>query len=60
MPLHVEDYAEFAAKHRNFALIGGKGVFSDWWPQRLLHDGHRLQVRAFTAGRTIYEVTLQP
>jgi hypothetical protein len=60
MPLHVEDYAEFAAKHSDFVLVGGKGVFSDWWPQRLLHDGHRLQVLAFTTGRTIYEVTLQP
>ncbi len=60
MPLQVEDYPEFAAKHRDFVLVGGKGVFSDWWPQRLLHDGHRLQVLAFTTGRTIYQVTLQP
>jgi len=60
MPLQVEDYAEFAAKHRDFVLVGGRGVFSDWWPQRLLHDGHRLQILAFTTGRTIYEVTLQP
>jgi hypothetical protein len=60
MPLHVEDYAEFAAKHHDFVLVGGKGVFSDWWPRRFLHDGHRLQVLAFVTGRTIYRVTLQP
>jgi hypothetical protein len=56
-PLHVEAFQAFAATHREFVLAGGK--FGDWWPERLLHDGHRLQVLSFTAGRTIYKVTMR-
>ena len=59
-PLQVEEYPEFSAKHRDFVLVGGTGGSADWWPRRLVHDGHRLQLLSFTSGRAIYKVTLQP
>jgi len=57
-PLHVEEFQKFANAHREFVLAGGKS--GDWWPERLLHDGNGLQVLSFTAGRTIYKVTMRP
>jgi hypothetical protein len=59
-PLQVEAYPEFTAKHRDFVLVVGKDPYSQWWPRRLLHDGHRLRLLSMTAGRPIYEVALQP
>jgi hypothetical protein len=57
-PITVLDYAPFAASHPAFLLYSNR-TEADWWPGRLLHDGHRLQVLAVRGSDTMYLVELK-
>jgi hypothetical protein len=57
-PLQVEDYTEFARRHRTFLLISGN--MFDWWPSRLLRDGEELTLIDKDSGNLIYKVILKP
>jgi hypothetical protein len=57
--LNVEDFGEFAGKHREFLLVASDGVGFDWWPARLVHDGHAVQLVAVSGKRHVYRVTLK-
>lgn len=56
-PMTIQDFDPFAAAHPVFLLLS-TGSPLDWWPARLAHDGHRLQVLATKKGTTMYLVQL--
>jgi Dolichyl-phosphate-mannose-protein mannosyltransferase len=51
----VQDFASFATVHSAFLLCSNGSRF-DWWPARLVHDGHRLQLLAVQGQYKIYLV----
>lgn len=55
--LGVVDYPAFVSAHRTFLLVSTGGTF-DWWPARLLQDGHQLTLLAAENEVRIYRVTL--
>jgi hypothetical protein len=57
-PLAVRDFAPFAAEHPVF-LLYSTGSVLDWWPARLAHDGHRLQLLAAHGRDAMYLVELR-
>jgi len=59
VPVAVQDFAVFAVEHRTF-LLYSPGTQSDWWPKRLVHDGHRLQLLVVHGEDKIYLVELNP
>jgi hypothetical protein len=59
-PLQVEDYGDFASRHREFILVSGSGQWFDWWPARLSHDGHTVSLLEGGGDTKIYKVTLRP
>lgn len=60
IPLQVEPFSAFAARHPVFLLYSGDETNEfDWWPKRLKHDGDSVQVLATSGGRKIYLVTLK-
>ena len=59
-PLQVQDYREFASKHREFILVSQDGRGFDWWPSRLSHDGHILNLVSADGSTQIYNVILRP
>jgi hypothetical protein len=58
-PLQVYDFKSFAAAHQVFLLYSDGSPF-DWWPNRLIHDGARLEMIAKQGGGTLYRVALNP
>jgi hypothetical protein len=59
-PLQIEEYNDFAARHREFLLVSeNKGRF-DWWPARLSHDGHTLRLLTQVGDSQVFKVTLRP
>jgi 4-amino-4-deoxy-L-arabinose transferase-like glycosyltransferase len=57
-PLTILDFAPFAANHPVFLLYSNRAE-GDWWPARLLHDGHRLQLLAVHGDDEMYLVELK-
>ena len=57
-PLTILDFAPFAASHPAFLLYSNPAE-RDWWPARLLHDGHRLQLLAVHGDDAMYLVELK-
>jgi hypothetical protein len=57
-PVTVLDFAPFAASHPVFLLYSNR-TGGDWWPRRLLHDGHHLQLLAGRGGDAMYLVELK-
>ena len=57
-PGGVQDFAPFAAEHPIF-LLYSTGTLFDWWPARLAHDGHRLQLLAVHGRNAMYLVELK-
>lgn len=55
--LPVRDYREFSETNRTFLLVS-RGERFDWWPARLLHDGHQLILISDVNGVRIYRVHL--
>jgi hypothetical protein len=55
-PLQVEDFRDFASKHREFLLVSG-GAY-DWWPARLSDEGNMLTLLSTNARMGVYKVTL--
>lgn len=58
-PLQVEDYAGFALRQREFLLVSSTGQGFDWWPARLVHDGHVLRLVRKVGGNMVYDVTVR-
>jgi hypothetical protein len=59
-PLQIEDYGDFASRHREFLLVSENGGRFDWWPARLSHDGHALRLLAQVGDSQVFKVTLEP
>lgn len=59
-PLQVEDFGEFASRHRQFLLLAGNGTEFDWWPARLSQDGYTLSLLPGTGETKLYIVTGRP
>jgi hypothetical protein len=60
IPLRVSPYSQFAALHSDFLLYSSQASDGfDWWPARLLQDGHQLTVAAAQQNRTVYLVHLR-
>ena len=57
--LQVYEFNAFAAAHPVF-LLYSDGTQFDWWPNRLIHDGARLELLAKQGGGTLYSVELKP
>jgi hypothetical protein len=57
-PLTILDFPPFAANHPVF-LLYSNGAEGDWWPARLLHDGHHLQLLAVHGDESMYLVELK-
>jgi hypothetical protein len=55
--LRVVDYADFAAVHPKFVLVSS-GNWLDWWPARLVRDGHQVTLLADESGARLYRVVL--
>jgi hypothetical protein len=58
VPLTILDFSPFAASHPAFLLYSNPAV-RDWWPARLLHDGHHLQLLAVHGDEVMYLVELK-
>jgi hypothetical protein len=54
----IRDLADFAAEHPAF-LLYSTGSTLDQWPERLAHDGHRLQLLAAHGREAMYLVELK-
>jgi hypothetical protein len=57
-PVVIRNFAPFAAEHPVF-LLYSTGSVLDWWPARLAHDGHRLQLLAAHGRDAMYLVELK-
>jgi hypothetical protein len=57
-PVAAQDFASFAVEHPVFLLYSNGSQF-DWWPERLSHDGHRLQLLAGRGREAMYLVELK-
>lgn len=58
-PGRIENFSEFAAAHPAF-LLYSDGSRVDWWPQRLLHDGYRLERLPLDSRGAAYLVEARP
>jgi hypothetical protein len=56
LPISVESYGTFEAKHAAFLLYATPG-HGEWWQSRLLRDGFALQTIAAEGSRVLYQVT---
>ena len=59
VPLQIVDYADFASAHRSFLMVSSGERF-DWWPTRLVRDGHDVTLVADENGARIYRVAFVP
>lgn len=57
-PLQVEDYSAFASKCPEFILVTTPGGRFEYWPTKLVADGHSLTLLSIQGGKLIYRVNL--
>ena len=58
--LSVHDYREFATRHPEFLLVSHRCPDRfDWWPVKLVHDGHKLTLISAQGETRVYRVALQ-
>ncbi len=58
-PLQAVAYSLFSSRYREFLLVSNPEMGSeDWWPERLLHDGHSLNLIRKIGNFQIFKVTL--
>jgi hypothetical protein len=56
LPLDVQNFDDFTAKHAEFLLFSSQGSAWDWWPNRLLDDGYSLRLLTLRDNLRIYLV----
>jgi hypothetical protein len=57
LPLQVQNFDDFSAKHAQFLLLSLQGSAWDWWPNRLMDDGYSLRLLALRDNLRIYLVS---
>jgi hypothetical protein len=57
LPLQVQKFDDFNAKHAEFLLLSSQGSAWDWWPNRLMDDGYSLRLLALRDNLRVYLVS---
>jgi len=60
LPLNLLEFKSFRTQHREFLLVCETGARFEWWSERLLQEGHALQLLSQSGANRIFKVTLKP
>jgi Dolichyl-phosphate-mannose-protein mannosyltransferase len=58
LPINVQRFSDFRQPARRFLLLSSATMF-DWWPARLVRDGHQLILRKQEGDWRLFEVQLR-
>ena len=58
-PLNLVDYRRFSSEHGEFIMVSDNGGRVDWWPLRLMQEGHAMSLLSMEGSTQVYRVVIR-